>query len=185
MLLRSALKALILPVMGWVDVRGCLIATDKTKSESTSQDERNIFHDNSFKFLTRESWLDDDCEPEKSLGSRNQIQHPLRSVCRIRLWSDGFVAFERAYCCKRSMLEYRHRSEFTMTEPIQLVIVDDHPLYREGVASTLNAESDMRVIGEGGNADDALALGAARVNRKNREALHDQYFAKITSQKSG
>jgi two-component system, NarL family, nitrate/nitrite response regulator NarL len=39
-----------------------------------------------------------------------------------------------------------------MIEPIQLVIVDDHPLYREGVASTLNAESDMRVIGEGGTA---------------------------------
>jgi two-component system, NarL family, nitrate/nitrite response regulator NarL len=48
-----------------------------------------------------------------------------------------------------------------MSEPIQLVIVDDHPLYREGVASTLNAESDMRVIGEGGNADDALKLATS------------------------
>lgn len=48
-----------------------------------------------------------------------------------------------------------------MSEPIQLVIVDDHPLYREGVASTLNAESDMRVIGEGGNANDALQLSTS------------------------
>ena len=48
-----------------------------------------------------------------------------------------------------------------MSEPIQLVIIDDHPLYREGVASTLNAESDMRVIGEGGNADDALQLSTS------------------------
>ncbi len=48
-----------------------------------------------------------------------------------------------------------------MNEQIQLVIVDDHPLYREGVASTLNAESDMRVIGEGGNAADALQLSTS------------------------
>jgi two-component system, NarL family, nitrate/nitrite response regulator NarL len=48
-----------------------------------------------------------------------------------------------------------------MTEQIQLVIVDDHPLYREGVASTLNAESDMRVIGEGGNAVEALQLSTS------------------------
>jgi two-component system, NarL family, nitrate/nitrite response regulator NarL len=51
--------------------------------------------------------------------------------------------------------------ESIMNEQIQLVIVDDHPLYREGVASTLNAESDMRVIGEGGNLDDALQLSTS------------------------
>jgi two-component system, NarL family, nitrate/nitrite response regulator NarL len=48
-----------------------------------------------------------------------------------------------------------------MNDQIQLVIVDDHPLYREGVASTLNAESDMRVIGEGNNASDALQLASS------------------------
>ncbi len=47
-----------------------------------------------------------------------------------------------------------------MNDQIQLVIVDDHPLYREGVASTLNAESDMQVIGEGNNATDALELAS-------------------------
>jgi DNA-binding NarL/FixJ family response regulator len=40
----------------------------------------------------------------------------------------------------------------------RLVIVDDHPLFREGVAITLAAEADFEVVGQGICADDALAL---------------------------
>lgn len=45
-----------------------------------------------------------------------------------------------------------------MSEPVRLVIVDDHPLFREGVAATLSADPGLEVVGEGGTADDALHL---------------------------
>ncbi|WPL18220.1 Response regulator protein VraR [Thiorhodovibrio winogradskyi] len=39
-----------------------------------------------------------------------------------------------------------------------LVIVDDHPLVREGLKAVLSRESGLRVIGEAGGLGDALAL---------------------------
>lgn len=45
-----------------------------------------------------------------------------------------------------------------MTDAIRIVLVDDHPLLREGVASTLEAEPDFQVVGQGNNAEEALAL---------------------------
>jgi DNA-binding NarL/FixJ family response regulator len=45
-----------------------------------------------------------------------------------------------------------------MTDKIRVVLVDDHPLLREGVASTLDAEPDFQVVGQGSNADEALQL---------------------------
>ena len=41
---------------------------------------------------------------------------------------------------------------------INLVIVDDHPLFREGVAAALQSESDFTVLAEGENAQEALEL---------------------------
>lgn len=43
-------------------------------------------------------------------------------------------------------------------EPIKTIVVDDHPLYRDGVIRTLNAEPDIRVVGEGANLADAENL---------------------------
>ena len=45
-----------------------------------------------------------------------------------------------------------------MTEKIQIIVVDDHPLFREGVVLTLNSEEDLQVIAEGKTADDAVKL---------------------------
>ena len=39
-----------------------------------------------------------------------------------------------------------------------IVLVDDHPLFREGVARTLNSEIGLEVIGQGANADEAFQL---------------------------
>jgi len=45
-----------------------------------------------------------------------------------------------------------------MPETIQVVIVDDPPLFRDGVAATLEAEADMTGIGQGTTAAAALRL---------------------------
>ncbi|MCL5952431.1 MAG: response regulator transcription factor [Chloroflexi bacterium] len=46
-----------------------------------------------------------------------------------------------------------------MTESLQVVIVDDHPLFREGVVGTLRAEPDIEVVGQGETAEEAFRLG--------------------------
>jgi len=42
--------------------------------------------------------------------------------------------------------------------PISLVVIDDHPLLRGGVVTTLGSQPDMEVLAEGGSASEALAL---------------------------
>jgi DNA-binding NarL/FixJ family response regulator len=41
---------------------------------------------------------------------------------------------------------------------LRMVIVDDHALFRDGLATILNAEADFEVIGQGGSADEAVRL---------------------------
>lgn len=45
-----------------------------------------------------------------------------------------------------------------MSENIHIVIVDDHPLFREGVASILGNEPDFEVVGQGATAEEAVRL---------------------------
>jgi two-component system, NarL family, nitrate/nitrite response regulator NarL len=45
-----------------------------------------------------------------------------------------------------------------LSEKVRVVLVDDHPLLREGVAGTLMAEPDFEVVGHGENAEDAVRL---------------------------
>lgn len=40
----------------------------------------------------------------------------------------------------------------------RLLIVDDHPLFREGLKSLINRSSDYQVVGEAGSAEEALRL---------------------------
>jgi len=43
-------------------------------------------------------------------------------------------------------------------ETIRILVVDDHPLLREGVSITLDSEPDFEVVGQGENYADALRL---------------------------
>ncbi len=45
-----------------------------------------------------------------------------------------------------------------MTDKMQIVLADDHPLFRAGVAYTLAAEADMDVVGQGSSAEEAIRL---------------------------
>jgi two-component system nitrate/nitrite response regulator NarL len=45
-----------------------------------------------------------------------------------------------------------------MSPSVNIVVIDDHPLLREGVSSTLQAVNEFEVVGEGENYADALRL---------------------------
>ncbi len=45
-----------------------------------------------------------------------------------------------------------------MTEPIRVVVADDHPLFREGVITSLQSVPDIVVVGQAADADEALRV---------------------------
>ncbi len=45
-----------------------------------------------------------------------------------------------------------------MSERIQVMIVDDHPMFRDGVVQTLQAEADIEVVGQATTAAEAVRL---------------------------
>jgi len=45
-----------------------------------------------------------------------------------------------------------------MTAPIRAVVVDDHPLFREGVTRSLEESGQFMIAAQGGSADDAVRL---------------------------
>jgi two-component system nitrate/nitrite response regulator NarL len=45
-----------------------------------------------------------------------------------------------------------------MTDPIRIVVADDHPLFREGVVNSIGANPDMEVVAQAENAEEAVRL---------------------------
>jgi two-component system, NarL family, nitrate/nitrite response regulator NarL len=49
-----------------------------------------------------------------------------------------------------------------MIDLIRVAVIDDHPLFREGVVNTLTTTSGIEVVGEGSTTSDALKLAQER-----------------------
>lgn len=45
-----------------------------------------------------------------------------------------------------------------MNSKIRVVIIDDHPMFRDGVSRTLNSNANIEVVAEGENSKDAIRL---------------------------
>lgn len=45
-----------------------------------------------------------------------------------------------------------------MPERIRVLVIDDHPLFRQGVVHSLSKAADISVVGEGSSGEEALAL---------------------------
>jgi DNA-binding NarL/FixJ family response regulator len=48
-----------------------------------------------------------------------------------------------------------------VSQPVRVLVVDDQPLVRAGFAVILDAESDIRVVGEAGDGEEAVAAATA------------------------
>ena len=46
----------------------------------------------------------------------------------------------------------------SVSKQMRLAVIDDHPLLRQGVVKVLSSEADFRVVAEGGNAAEAIAI---------------------------
>jgi len=45
-------------------------------------------------------------------------------------------------------------------EPTRILIADDHPHFRDGLRALLVSESDLEVVGEAGDGEEAISLAA-------------------------
>ncbi|HEV3286022.1 MAG TPA: response regulator transcription factor, partial [Steroidobacteraceae bacterium] len=45
-----------------------------------------------------------------------------------------------------------------MKTKIRVVLADDHPVVRDGLAAIVNQQADMEVVAEAGDGDEAIAL---------------------------
>jgi two-component system NarL family response regulator len=53
---------------------------------------------------------------------------------------------------------YNNRQSAVRKAPIRIIVAEDHPIVREGIVANLSKQRDMKVVAEGSDGDEALAL---------------------------
>ena len=64
-----------------------------------------------------------------------------------------------------------------MSEPrkIRILVVDDHPFLREGIVGAINSQSDMVLIGEASNGQEAIEKFRIASSRRYFDGFADAY----------
>ena len=90
-------------------------------------------------------------------GSGAAIRDMAHLGCREHAQGSGY---DHAGELSRPARPFPSRPAATLAKPmeIEILIADDHGLIREGLRTLLDAEDDLRVVGEARTADEALAL---------------------------
>ena len=52
-----------------------------------------------------------------------------------------------------------------VSDRIRVVLADDHPVVRDGLAAMVNQQSDMEVVAEAGDGEEAIALSTNSTGR--------------------
>lgn len=61
-----------------------------------------------------------------------------------------------------------------LRKKIRVILADDHPVVRDGLAAMVNQQPDMEVVAEAGDGEEAIALyerGSSRPRRRSRNPM--------------
>ncbi len=88
------------------------------------------------------------------IGGRFEIHSEPRRGTTITLW----IRLAREIHPPLAVRNTEGETDEFPPEPIGILIVDDHPLMRVGIAAILNGQPGFRVVGQAGSAEEAVRL---------------------------
>lgn len=60
--------------------------------------------------------------------------------------------------CQLSSLVLTSSASLVMSAPLQILIADDHPIFRRGLCDVIQSDAGLRLVGQAGNGEEALQL---------------------------
>ena len=85
-----------------------------------------------------------------------RLFHP-KEILRGTLLS-AIISFVMRTQDNSSSAAHDNRGNAGKRAPIRIIVADDHPIVREGIVANLKQQRDMKVVAEGSDGDEALAL---------------------------